>query len=402
LKEINTSGSTAEKPVKIWNVGFLSVFVANACMYLAQQMMNSLIAKYADHLGAAPTIVGLVTSLFALTALIFKIISGPAIDTFNRRYILTGAMFVMATAFFGYSFSYTIPSLVCFRLLQGAGQAFTATCCLALAADTLPTEKFATGIGIFSMAQSASQAIGPTVALTFVDIFGYNITFAIGAFIMLAAVVFAYNIKIKFTKTKPFKISIDNIIAKEAILPAIIIFFLSMAYCVINSFLIIFAGIQKVDHIGYYFTVYALTLLFTRPTIGKLIDRFGLVRTIIPAMICFMASFLLISISNNLFMFLIASFISAFGFGACQPAVQTLSMKCVPKEFRGAASSTNYIGNDLGNLAGPMAAGLIIEISGYASMWRLMLIPVLIALIIVLIFRKTISSIEINFKNNNS
>lgn len=386
-------------PLKIWNKNFTSVFIANACMYMSMQMMNSLVAKYADHLGASATIVGLVTSLFALSALVLKIVSGPAIDAFNRRWILTGAMLVLTCAFVGYSFSHSVPMLMGSRLLQGCGQAFTATCCLALAADTLPPDKFGVGIGVFSMAQAASQAVGPTVALFLQGVFGYNTTFAIGAVIMLFAAVFATQVKTPAREMKPFKISLSNIVAKEAVLPAVIMFFLGTAFCVINSFLIIYAGLQNVSSIGYFFTVYAGTLLITRPLIGRFTDKFGIVNVIIPAMGCFALSFVMISFSTALWMFLLSAFVAAFGFGACQPAIQTLSMKSVPVERRGAASSTNYIGMDLGNLVGPVVAGIIIEAFGYNLMWRVMTVFIGVALLLVLVKQKTIRQIETDFKN---
>lgn len=384
----------------IWNKNFISVFIANACMNMSQQMMNSLVAKYANHLGAAASVVGLVTSMFAVTALIFKIVSGPAIDAFNRKWILAGAMCIMATAYFGYSLSNSVPMLIASRLIQGTGQAFTATCCLALAADTLPPEKFGSGIGIFSMAQAAAQAIGPTVALTLVNAVGYNATFAIGGCIMLFAAFMATRVNTSKIEYKSFKITFDNVFAKEAVMPAVMLFFLAMTFCVINSFLIIFGGEQGVENIGYYFTVYAATLLVTRPMIGKLTDRFGLVKILIPALFCFAGSFMIISISDSLWMFLLAAFVAAFGYGACQPAIQTLCMKCVPVERRGAGSSTNYIGNDLGQLVGPIVAGALVESFGYASVWRLMTVPVGIAAVVALCFSGRIAEVEASFKEN--
>jgi MFS family permease len=77
-------------------------------------------------------------------------------------------------------------------------------------------------------------------------------------------------------------------------------------------------------------------------------------------------------------------------------------MKSVPKERRGAASSTNYIGNDLGNLTGPVLAGTIIDHVGYAPMWRLMTIPLFIAIAVVLICRKRIMGIENAFAVTNA
>jgi MFS family permease len=382
-----------EIPTKIWNKTFISVFIANALMYLSQQMMNTLVAKYANHLGASATIVGVVMSMFTYTALLLKLISAPAIDSFNRKYILTGAMMVMAIAFFGYSFSTSVPILMASRLLQGAGQAFTATCCLALASDALPSDKLGAGIGYFSLAQAACQAIGPTVGLSLATYLGYNNTFLIGAILMVCAAFAATRVKLEARPRKKFVISVHSVFAKEALIPAALMFTLSLAYCNINSFLVIYAGERGVEtNIGLFFTVYAVTLLFTRPTIGKLSDKYGLQRVLIPAMCCFAVSFLMISFASNLPMFLLAAFVSAFGYGACQPAIQALCMKCVPKERRGAGSCTNYIGNDLGNLAGPIIAGVVAEKLGYTSMWRIMLIPVFFAMILTFVFRKRIAN----------
>lgn len=380
------------EPEKIWNHTFISIFIANMMMHLGQQMMNTLISKYAHSLGAAATVVGLVTSMFAYTAIIFKIFAAPAIDTFNKKYILTGSIFVMAVSYAGYAMSTSIQMLMVFRLLQGAGQAFTATCCLAMASSALPRSKMGTGIGYFSLAQAMCQAIGPTVGLSLAGWVGFPYTFAIGAAVMLAAAYFASRIKLKHKREKPFTLSIRNVVAREAILPACIMFFLTGVYCNINSFLVIYAGERGVTGgIGSFFTVYALTLLFTRPMIGKLSDRYGLTRVLIPAVFCFAAAFMIISVADSLPLFLLAAFVSAFGYGASQPAVQTLSMKSVVPERRGAASSTNYIGQDLGQLVGPVVAGTMIERAGYSLMWRYMLIPLGMVILVVVVFRKKIN-----------
>lgn len=397
IKRYNSNNENADK---IWNPLFIIIFIANACMNLSQQMMNSLVSKYADHLGAAATVIGIVASIYSVTALIFKIISGPVIDTYNRRYILSGTMLIMAVSFFGYGISNNVTTLIGFRLVQGIGQAFTSTCCLAIAADTLPKEKFGSGIGVFSMAQAASQAIGPTVALALANAFGYRNTFLIGCGIMAFAAFLASRVKMPFKKTKKLQISLKSIVAKEAVLPAFIIFLMSLTYFVVNSFLIVYAGKVGVGNIGYYFTVFAGTMLITRPMVGKLTDRYGLVKIVIPSLVCFGASFLIISFSKSLPMFLFAAFVAAFGYGASLPAIQTMSLKCVPASRRGSGSSTNFIGTDLGGLLGPILAGAIVEWLGYEAMWRIMITPLFFALAIVLASRKKIYKVEEDFSHN--
>jgi MFS family permease len=377
---------------KIWNSVFISVFIVNLIVHFCTTMMNTLTAKYVDYLGATETIIGLVTGIFALTALIFKIISAPAIDTFNRKYVLLFSQLIIFSAFICYSLSNTIPMVTFSRLLQGTGQAFTTTCCLTIASDSLPAGKMSTGIGYFALTQAISRAIAPAAGLKLSAVIGYNSTFAILAVITMIAVVLTANMKMSFKRTKKFKITLNSIIAKESLLPAGILFLLSTTFCVVNSFLVLFAEKQGVNtNIGYFFTVYAVTMLFTRPMIGKLSDKYGTVKVLIPSLFCFAASFILISFSTTLPMFLIAGFISAFGFGGCQPAIQAVAMKSVPKGRRGAASCTSYIGNDLGNLVGPTVAGAIAEGFGYTIMWRVMIIPIFIAMLVSIIFRYRIT-----------
>lgn len=72
-------------PTTIWNPMFISIFIVNLAMNFGQYMMNTLIPKFADSLGATPEVVGIVASMFTITALAVKPVSGPAIDTLPKK-----------------------------------------------------------------------------------------------------------------------------------------------------------------------------------------------------------------------------------------------------------------------------------------------------------------------------
>lgn len=389
------------KSTTIWNPAFISICCINAFMNLSKQMSNSILSKYVDSLGAAATVVGLVSSTFALAALIFKFISGPALDSLDRKKIIIGAMIALGISFTGYSVSTTVPMIIVFRFLQGAAQAFTATCLLTLASDTLPADKFSTGVGMFALFETIAQAIGPTIGLWLMDLVGFQFTFVISAMLMfLSALVVVFYKQPSFVRTKKFKISFDSVIAKDALKYAVLLFVFNFAFCVVSTYLVIYAAGRGVtENIGFYFTLYACVMLFSRPLIGRMTDKYGVAKVIVPALCCFVAAYMLISVADSLPVFLLASFFSAFGTGACQPAVQALCMKCVPKEKRGAASSTCYIANDLGTLVGAPVAGMIVEAFGYTVMWRVMTLPIIFAMVFVICIRRDIRRVELEFKN---
>ena len=399
--ELNINETGYQQPTKIWNRVFITVFLANMAFGLGQMMSNSMLSVYADSLGAPASQIGILMGMFALTALIFRFIAGPAMDSYNRKYLLMGATCIMATAYIGFSLSKSISSLMVFRLIQGIGNAFGNVCCFAIVADALPRNKFSVGIGYFSIAQVISRAIGPTIGLQLVAWFGYSNTYIINAGVMMIALFSASMIKIPPRPAKKLKLNLHNIIAKEALVPATITFFVAMGFTTINALLIVSAKKQGVvDGIGLFFTISALTMLITRPLVGKLTDKYGFAKVGIPAILMTGLSFIIISQSNTLMMFLVAAFVNSFGYGAVQPALQSLVMKSVPADRRGSAASTNYIGMDSATLIGPTIAGLVAQTFGYSLMWLVMIIPFIIGVVTIVIFRSNIKRIEDDFETN--
>lgn len=393
---------------RIWNMMFIGIFLVNMALNFGQYMSNSLLSLYAKSMGAPAEQIGMLMSMFAITALIFRFVAGPAINAYNRKIIVAIAMGCMASAYFGFSFApkiagifgiQVITVLKCFRLLQGIGSAFAGSCCLTIVSDMLPKDKFSSGMGIFACAQVIAQSIGPTVGVLLKDRLGYPVTYFIFGCLMVCAIIAALFLRLKPSPRAPFNLKLENMVAKEAVLPAAITFLIALGFTTINSFLLVYAEERGINGASLFFTVYALTMLLTRPAIGKLTDKYGFVKVGIPSVFATACSLILIGISTNLPMLLFAAFINAFGYGAVMPALQSLSMRAVAPERRGSASSTNYIGQDTATLVGSMLAGYVAAIAGYTPlMWITMAIPVILAVLFIFLCRKKINKIENNFK----
>ncbi|NLA86023.1 MAG: MFS transporter, partial [Clostridiales bacterium] len=228
------------------------------------------------------------------------------------------------------------------------------------------------------------------------------VTFFICAALMLLSFILSLQLKSEAVdRTQPFKISLNKIVAPEVLLPTLVIFFIAFAYSGINSFIAIYGELSGVKEIGLYFTASAVCMIFIRPVSGKIADKYGHDKSVIPGLIILIAAFVLISFSRSLPMFILAGAVTAFGFGSSQPIIQTMIMQLVPKARRGAAGNTNFIGIDCTFLIGPTVAGIVItavqkssgsEITAYSTMFRLMVIPVLFAMGIFWVYRKKLLS----------
>lgn len=386
---------------------FISIFLANMALNLGQQMSNALLSLYAKDMGAPANQIGQLVSMFAITAIIFRFLAGPAMNSFSRKKLVAIAMSFMALAYLGFGFApfianmtglHVITVMKAFRLIQGVGNAFGNSCCLTIVSDTLPKNKFITGMGYYACAQTISQAIGPTIGVTLRGIFGYNITYVIFFFVMCFALVLALHVNEAPRQKEPFQLNLHNMIAVEALIPAFITLFVAIGFQAINSFMLVYAQERGISGGSYFFTVYALTMLVTRPYIGRLTEKYGFVKVAVPSVLMTSVSLVMIGFASNIWWLLAAAFVNAFGYGAVQPMLQGLCMKAVPNSRRGSASSTNYIFTDIASLIGPTLVGYVANAFGYVpKMWFVMTIPIVISALLIVVFHRKITDMETKF-----
>lgn len=390
-----------EKKDSLWSAPFLTMLTVQFCLQMGQQMMNTLVPKYADALGATASVVGMVSSVFSIASTLILIFATPAFDCCSRKRLLQCGIAVLVVAFMGYGFSKSVAALFVFRIVQGFALGCTATLALVMVSDTLSHQNMGKGIGVFTLCQAVGQAVGPGLGLRLSKSIGYGNTFLIGTCAILLAFVLSFWIKDGAHSRGEYRIAWNRIIEKKAIHPAVLIFALQGPYCCIGSFIAIYGELLGVGNIGLYFTVYALCLLVTRPLSGAMIDRIGHEVVLIVGIICFGISFFLISVAQTLPMFLAAAAVSALGYGVCQPTLSYMCMSSSPKSHRGAASSTNSIFQSVGLFVGVSLAGWVVDSfaasfgdlpRAYSGMYRIMILPMAFALIYFLAVRKKITA----------
>lgn len=387
----------ADRP-PIWTARFVSLFLINFVITFAQFMTLVLVPKLASSLGASSLMVGVVAGVFAVTALAVRPAVGWTTLVVRHNYLLAGTVCLILVAFVMYGLSDSVPVLIGARLLHGAAMGFLAPVTLAMASEALPPSRMAQGIGTFSLGQALSTALGPSVGLWMLASVGYRTSFFIGAGVMLVSAIMALRLSSPPAQ-RPHDVRFrwSSFIAPEALLPAAVMFFLAGAFSGVNTFIVLYGEARGVEEIGLFFAAYALFIVLSRPLAGALGDARGLSIVIIPGMVVFAISFVLIANVDSLAGFLLAGAVSALGYGICQPAVQTWALTSVEPDRRGLASNTNYIGVDLGYLVMPIVGGWIVAAdvntgastqAAYSMMYLTFIVPVAVGLILFLFSRR--------------
>lgn len=389
--------SASEGKTSIWSTTFVVLVFVNLAQSMGQQMMVAVIPLYAYDLGASASVVGVVVGAFAITALAVRPFAGPAFDSFSKKKMLCASFAVMATATFLYGLSDSVVLLLFARLFHGVGIGFAGPLALSLVTENVPVAHLASGVSIYMVAQAVAQAIGPAVGIWLSRAIGYQNTFFFaGAYLALAGAL-VLGVREQTRTRLPYCIRLNRIFAKESVGPSAVQCLLAMAFSCTGAYVAIFGGLRDVRDIGLYFTVYALCLLLTRPLYGRLADRFGITVVLVPGVVFFALSFVLINGADSLTGFLIAAAVAACGYGACSPLIQAVAVSAAPDDLRGAASNTSYAGLDIGTMSGPVIGGAVVEalmpalgseVQAYADMWLVMLIPIALALLLFAVLKR--------------
>jgi MFS family permease len=361
---------------RLWNAQYIILLFLGTLTATSFSMVMPTIAKYATQLGASLTVAGIIAGLFSITALIARPFGGVIVDRLNKKKVLACATTVLGLAAMGYSVSVSIPLLVVFRILHGIGFAVSSTANVALVTSFIPRKRLGEGIGYYGLGQILAGAIGPNIGLIIGNKYGLRFSFLISSIILLTAAALMTRISYKppvniesIEKSHKGRIAFCNIVAVEVLPLALIGGIFSFGNGIVSSFLVLLGEERGIKNIALYFTVNAICLFIVRPMAGKIADKKSLSFILYPALILSTMEALLLSNAKVLWMVLIAAVCKAFGQGAAQPTLQSTCIKKLPPSRSGVATSTFFLGADIGQGIGPIIGGAISASFGYSAMF---------------------------------
>ncbi|MBR5382060.1 MAG: MFS transporter [Oscillospiraceae bacterium] len=370
----------------IWTRNFLCIMLANLCLSLAHTSVNTLVSSYAETLGAAPVLIGMLTGIFFGIAVLERPFTGPLIPKYDNRTLSIIFYAVGIVAYAGYALTNTVGAFLVFRVVNGIQYGMVGVLNLTIASNSLPESKIGSGIGIFGLANSISQSFGPAIGAALLGIgtkagnamAGFRYVFLFATAVMTLALIPLFLLKSE-KKTARARTSVGpwykSIIAPSVLPATVMILLLMMSYTLYSAYLVPYARTIGVSGVSIFFTVSALLMLVTKPLSGRLSDKFGLLSVILPSAVSLMISFVIVAFARSLPMMLVGAFFTALGQGGTYPALQAMGIQCMPPEKRGIASNTLFFGIDLGFFLGPVLGSLVYPKTSYSTMYLTALIP---------------------------
>jgi DHA1 family bicyclomycin/chloramphenicol resistance-like MFS transporter len=147
-------------------------------------------------LHVAPAQVGLTMSLFMLGFAIAPLLYGPISDRYGRKPVILFACLVFTVASVGCAMARSLPDLLAWRVVQGAGAGASMTIAFAIVRDLFEGRAARTKISYITMATMVVPMIAPTAGVALLAVGGWRTIHAVLAGVgtlLLLAMLFGFS-----------------------------------------------------------------------------------------------------------------------------------------------------------------------------------------------------------------
>ncbi|MEQ6353834.1 MFS transporter [Lysinibacillus sp. M3] len=366
-----------DKP-RLWTRDFIGIAITNFLVFTTFFYLLVTLPIYTlQELHGAKTEAGLITTVFLIASILTRPFAGKWIEKAGKYVVFISSLLVLFAASALYFIPQSLIGLLFLRFFHGIGFGMATTATGAIVADLIPESRKGEGMGYYGLTLNLAMAIGPFLGLTVMHQTATSLMFILNACFAFFALVAGLFVKLPKKTFMPEQeierktsMKIGDYLERSAIPVSLISAFFGLIYSGIISFVSLYAKEQSlVEAASYFFVVYAVVLLISRPFTGKWFDLFGANMIIYPAILCFAVGTFLLSVSNTSLLFLTSAALIGVGWGTVFPSFQTIAIQVAPPKKRALATATFLSIYDFGFGIGSFIFGIAAAKIDYGSIY---------------------------------
>ncbi|MDC2839998.1 MFS transporter [Limosilactobacillus mucosae] len=384
------------KRESIYTKDVILVMIASFCFMFSNMYCNPLINGYAQKLGASSTFAGVIAGMMSLVAMFLRPIAGNMTDRFSKYRLASIGGLLSFIGVSGYVLAPNSGLLMLFRLINGTGYVLCTVCMTTWLASLVPLSHVGEAMGMYGIMNALAMAFAPAVSINLYQVIGYRhaiIISAVSALLVAIIVQFVSDRSVPKNKPQSNQLGHIKIIQKNALPVAAMTALFAIPYFATQADIVTYVEQRHLTiAIGAYFMIYAAVLLVIRLCLRTKFDtvRFG--KWLIASLIANVFYLIMLSIMQTNWEMALAAAGMAMGYGIIYSVCQSTALMLAPQGEQGLASSTFFLGIDIGMTLGPILGGLIDEHLPLKAFYPVMLIIVPVIFIIYLADRKELNS----------
>lgn len=350
-----------KKQRPIYNFRFALICLSSLFFSASYNMLIPELPSYLTSLGGAEYI-GLIISLFTLTAGFSRPFSGKLTDTIGRKKVMIVGAVVCLLCGFIYPLLGTVTGFLVLRLFHGFSTGFTPTALATYVSDIVPSNRWGEALGLQSVFFSTGLALGPALGSLIKLHYSFDVLFYSSSLMAMVSLLFITRLSETLPKRQSFKLSILKISRKELIAievwaPAFMTFLSFFSFGVVLTLIPDWSEHLGIVNKGLFFVVFTISSLLSRFIAGKMSDQYGRSPIIVAGFITLLLSLFVIGYFQFVLGLIIGSSIYGLAMGILTPALNAWTIDLSLPNQKGKAISTMYIALEAGIGFGALYSG---------------------------------------------
>lgn len=358
---------------KLWTKQYISALFVLFGICMGVTTVLAILPIFAKDLSGLDVHAGLMTSLFALTALSMRFISGKIVENFGcKKVILAGLLLTLLSAILYINCEQIFPALL-YRAIQGIGFGISQTAISTYISKICPPSHLMEGVNYAAIVASLASVLGPPLSFILIgsDYKQFKVVFSAAVVIALITIVimiFSKDVKLEVKKVEEGEKGTTREWLLLA-LPAIVLFLTCLSQSSITTFISLYAISLGFTNAGSFFSINAIGMIGSRFIISKLAKKYGVFRLVVINCALFGISLFFIANVRTAWQLLALALPAGFAMGAVAPIVNVFMLRKIPKNRDGIANALYYSSMDVGYGVGSLIWGLLAAIVGYANVF---------------------------------
>jgi len=358
----------------------LIALIGGLAIFSSTLSKTPVLPLFAQSLNATPAEIGWIVMASTIPGVLISYPAGALSDHLGTRRVLLASLVVFATAPFLYLVIETAWQLMAVRFYHGFATAIFGTVASAAIAERYTADR-AARLSTYSSVTIVGRSIAPFLGGTLISLASFGAVYiacaiagvlALGVGLLLEGHDQKSAAKLELPH---FWSSLRTVLRDRGImLVSAVEAAQYLVFGAIEAFLALYASSLGIPawQIGIILGVQLLSIVFAKPLMGKVSDRVGRRRVILPGLLIGAASVVLLPVFPNVIGLSVLSLAFGLGFATVTSSTAALVADLTKDGRFGSSMGVLRTVMDVGQSIGPVLTGFMVGVAGYASAFTLL------------------------------
>ncbi len=358
----------------------LIAIIGGLAIFSSTLSKTPVLPLFAAALNATPAEIGWIVMASTIPGVLISYPAGALSDHLGKRRVLLVSLIVFATAPFLYLIITTPWQLMAVRFYHGFATAIFGTVASAAIAERYSADR-AARLSTYSSVTIVGRSVAPFLGGTLISLASFGAVYvacAIAGVLALGA-----GLLLRDHEPTPkarlelphFWASLGTVLRDRGImLVSTVEAAQYLVFGAIEAFLALYAASVGIPawQIGVILGVQLVSIVFAKPVMGRLSDRVGRRRVILPGLLIGATSVVLLPVFANAAGLSLLSLVFGLGFATVTSSTAALVADLTKDGRYGSSMGVLRTVMDVGQSIGPVLTGFVVGVAGYASAFTLL------------------------------